>query len=236
MLASDECAPAHCQERPPWISDLLTFISNISKKVPSNKLVEGLKKRSETDDTEFTVQAPLSVLSLEESPIPSVWPLQGAVQRAQQYYFPVGKAHKFPPPGMILEAGIYSKPVDNNTLGKLPMLNLQRVFLAWIQAFKMAAEAANISDINDPSLQQWVTHFNNVVMHFTHLGGGSENAQQHEKHILVYKLQESDEKSAEDIGHRTLTRAREPFHDHKSLGKAGSAQDVKSRGHVMTPK
>ena len=186
MLASDECAPAHCQERPQWISDLLTFISNISKKVPSNKLVEGLKKRSETDDTEFTVHAPLSVLSLEESPIPSVWPLQGAVQRAQQYYFPVGKAHKFPPPGMILEAGIYSKPVDNKTLGKLPMLNLQRVFLAWLRAFKEAAVAANTSDFTEESLKPWVEHFNNVTMHFTHIDGGSSNHQELEKHILVY--------------------------------------------------
>ena len=88
-------------------------------------------------------------MPLDESPIPGVWPLHGAVLRAQRYHFPPGKAHRFPPPGMILEVGIYSKPVDDKALGRLAMLNLQPVFLAWLRAFKEAAIVANTSDFTE---------------------------------------------------------------------------------------
>merc|ERR1711884_943807 len=87
------------------------------------------------------------------------------------------------------------------------MLNLQRVFLAWLLAFKETAVAAKTDKFTDESLQPWVEHFNNVTMHFTHIDGGPTYRAK-----LVYKMQESDEQSATDIGHSTLARAREPSH------------------------
>ena len=59
-------------------SELLTFISALAKKPPGSELVESLVKKKAAESNEFTVQAPLSVLALDESPIPGVWPLYGA--------------------------------------------------------------------------------------------------------------------------------------------------------------
>ena len=108
---------------------------------------------------------------------------------------------------MSLEVGFYSKFLNDQALGRLPMLNLQPVFLAWLRAFKEAAVAANTSDFTEESLKPWVQHFNNVTMHFRHIDGRSSNHQELEKHILVYKMQERNEKSEDDMGHSTLTRA-----------------------------
>ena len=63
----------------------MSFISALAKKPPSSELVESLMKKSAAEGNEFTVQAPVSVLALDESSIPGVWPL----------YPPESKAHKF---------------------------------------------------------------------------------------------------------------------------------------------
>ena len=66
----------------------MSFISALAKKPPSSELVESLMKKSAAEGDEF-MQAPLSVLALDESPIPGSWPLFFAPNN----HFPfVGKA------------------------------------------------------------------------------------------------------------------------------------------------
>ena len=200
------------------------------KMVHKPKIDSIIKKTHDAND--FTMQAPLSVLSLERSPIPGVWPLHGSVIRAQNYHFSGEGPHAFPPPGMLLEVGIYKKPLTMEDIGKLEMLNLQRLLFAWILSFQHAAKAAGATDIvTDPSLDGWRSSFGNVVMHFVHIAGGTVEQQSQRKTIMVYGLLESEEKSAEDIGHSPLMRGRELTHLMESArqsGLTGSAQDVET--------
>ena len=162
--------------------------------------------------------------------IPGVWPLHGSALRAQKYFFDGNEPRVFPPLGMLLEVGTYKKPLTMANIGQLEMLNLQRLLFAWLLSFQAVAKAAGADDIRtDPSLEGWRSNFNNVTMHFVHIAGGSAEPQAQQKAIMVYALQESDDKSAEDIGHSVLMGSRELAHfmeSAKLAGLSGSAQDV----------
>ena len=125
-MAAEDTAPAHVREIPSWVTGLVA----LAKTDFTKRLTTVTEKLVKQGPIPFCMSVPLWYVNVEMFAVPSVWPLQGTVERACRRWHADDEAVEFPPLGHLLELAYYGTGIKAEDGGKFEREHVEALFLA----------------------------------------------------------------------------------------------------------